>query len=140
MLVCTFGIFSQILFHSIRSLVNSTIPPPPPNEPISPDHFYFFLSRDFGSQNCLSLSWTTPTFTLNVCANFFLFFFARRFFLLMNKKFRFGENRKKKNRPENMNNFQTNFVRILAKISNELFEWESMCLCVCVRRGSVVET
>lgn len=91
MLVCTFGIFSQKLFHSL-----------------------VFLSLSlFGSRNCLSSTrWTTPTFTLNVCANFFLPFFWCRLFLLMNKIFSFWEKLNKKTRQESMNNFQTNFMRI----------------------------
>lgn len=97
MLVCTFGIFSQKLFHPLAH------------------SFFFSLSLSlFGSQNCLSPArWTTPTFTLNVCANFFsTFFCVASFFLLMNKIFSFWEKLKKKTRQENMNNFQTNFMRI----------------------------
>lgn len=90
MLVCTFGIFSQKLFHSL-----------------------VYLSLSFWQLKLFVVDAVDHAHIHIKCLRkFFSYFFWCRLFLLMNKIFSFWEKLKKKTRQESMNNFQTNFMRI----------------------------
>lgn len=95
MLVCTFGIFSQKLFQPLA-------------------HSFIFLSLSLWQSKLFVVGAVDHAHIHIECLRkFFLdFFLCRLFFLLMNKIFSFWEKLKKKTRQENMNNFQTNFMRI----------------------------